>query len=79
MYVNNFFSYITETIYFSQHIKKAFYFVFCNISVCFNDRDDSLGTKGMGNVPVPGRCGCYREKIRYADGTFCSSSNRSRK
>ena len=47
------------------------------ISVCFNDRDDSLGTKGMGNVPVPGRCGCYREKIRYADGTFCSSSNRS--
>lgn len=49
------------------------------ISVCFNDRDDSLGTKGMGNVPVPGRCGCYREKIRYADGTFCSSSNRSRK
>lgn len=47
------------------------------ISVCFNDRDDSLGTKGMGNVPIPGRCGCYREKIRYADGTFCSSSNRS--
>lgn len=37
----------------------------------------SLGTKGMGNVPIPGRCGCYREKIRYADGTFCSSSNRS--